>query len=1468
MKNLIILTFLTVMGISVFAQTESNKAAKDTANFPYWIKMMKDPNANFFETQKAFEKYWDNKEITRGCGYKPFKRWENFMKTRVDEFGNRPENTKSLKAYSELMKNTDRKRTYGNWELLGPIDLPTPESGQPNGLGRINVIAFHPTNENTIYIGAPSGGFWRSYNNGQTWETTTQRLPTLGVSAIAVNHKNPNIIYIGTGDCDADDAPGLGVYKSIDGGTTWEQKNNNMANATVNKLLIHPDYPETVLAATDKGVYKTTDGGETWELKTSGSINDMEFKPLNPDVVYAVKSSSLYKSSDNGESWSKLNDGLQTWSRAVIGVSPANPNYLYVLATNFRSFKALYFSDDEGESFNINSTTPNIMDRSWQGSGDGGQAWYDLCMTTDLANADIIYSGGINIFKSTDKGEGWHINAHWVGQGGAPAVHADHHDLAFNPLNNRLYSANDGGLYYTDNGGETWINISDGISISQIYKIGQSATIRDWVLAGNQDNGTSFYDEGDWSVIFGGDGMECLFDYEQEKYCYVSIYYGNIFRSNNGGEFSQVTNNISEEGAWVTPYVLNEDDPKVMYVGMKNIWKTNNARSYNVSWTKISSDIANSENMAVIENSPANTDILYIAREDKKVFRTTNANASSPTWDRLSNLPTILTTDIEAHPYDENIVYATVANSQVYKSTNMGASWFKITANLPRVSINTIVYDVTSNEGLYVGTDIGVFYKDATMTNWIYYSEGLPASAEVTELEIYYDNANPENNILRASTYGRGLWESALFSENITTANNARIIEILKPTTQFQPNDSIETEFTIKNIGSDVLNTLKVEYQVDNNTKDTTSFTLNLATYETAGLLLPKFTAAIGTHVIALHIIDANGSVISNNLSSKFSVAEANAIKLNLVTDSLASQTSWKIIDSEENTLYSSPTYINDSMYYVEDTFYLGTGCYKFIITDADGICCVKGDGSYIITNITTNQQLGSGAEFTVADTVSFCVDTLPAPAFKASKTRIEINDTIFFENQTVDNSYSYKWNFGEGAVPQTFEGVTPNEVYYTTQGNKTVVLQAITGDNTTIKTTQNYIQVYNEPIINTQPQSINICPSNTIELNVVAEGFELNYKWYYDGKEVFENTNGFFKIENAQNNTEGEYYCKVSNRYFTIFTDTVNVTLKDLPELTVTASDTAVCNGSEVTLTATGTGTFLWADGLGTNPVVTNTPSKSTTYRVSLTNDLGCANHKEVTVVVAYNPNITDHPENKKICEDQGVVILVNATGGALNYAWKIDDNIVYEGANVFYIDSVKPEHQGDIVCEVSNICGIEVSNSAYLTVDPLPIAGFSYERNDKTVQFINESQYANKYDWDFGDGFSSTQIEPSHTYDYGEYTVVQEVENDCGTDTLSYKISIITGVDDNLFAKEQLKLYPNPAQNTFQLKYVSEDYKGAVQVTIMNIEGKVIMQQVLNKSNETLLIPFNVSNYSKGLYQLHIVLGDRIISRKIVIN
>ena len=1470
MNKLFIQALLLAIVIITHAQDKEVAGGNDTADYPYWIEMMQDRDANFYETQRAFNLYWSNREIVRGSGWKPFKRWEHFMKTRVDEFGNKPDLSRNVHIYNELMQLPQNKKGNGNWEILGPINLPNPESGQPNGMGRINAIAFHPFSQNTIYIGAPSGGFWRSTDNGATWETTTDRLSTLGVSAIAVNPVDPNIIYIGTGDRDAGDAPGLGVYKSFDGGTTWIQKTEGMGEITVNMMLVHPNYTDVLIAATENGIYKSVDGGESWVLKSSGTSKSIVFNTNNADIVYAIKSSSFYRSTDNGETWIKVSNGLSSWSRAVVAVTPANSDYVYVMATTATEFKGLYLSTNGGESFTLQSTTPNIMGWQSNGSDGGGQAWYDLCISADPIDPKIIYTGGVNIWKSKDSGKTWKINAHWVGSG-APPVHADHHDMAFNPLNNRLYTGNDGGLYYTDNGGTSWINISSGISISQIYKIGQSATKRNWVLCGNQDNGTSYFKDNVWSVILGGDGMECLFDHTTEKYKYGELYYGSIYRSVSGGSFTQVAGNgygaMNEDGAWVTPYILNQGNAKVMYVGMKNIWRTTNVQASSVVWSKITSGIANTSNFVVLESSPVNPDILYAAREDKSLYRTLDVTATSPTWTKLSNFPSSLVTDIVAHPTDENIVYATASNYSVYKSADKGTTWTKINQNLPQVNFTSIAFDKTSNEGLYVGTDIGVFYKDATMPEWVYFSNGLPATTEISELEIYYDASNPENNAIRASTYGRGLWGSSLYKEAVTQADNARFLGIEGPKGNYSPSDSIQSLVTVKNIGINFLDTLWLNYQLDNQEIQYLPVKVGLETYQTGTIELPKFVASAGTHAFKVRMTQANQTEIQDEVASAFSVTETNWIQVQVTTDSLANETSWKLIDANETVLLASSGYLNDSVYSLVENIDLATGCYKFVITDANGICCTNGNGSFQIVNQSIQEVLGGGAEFTGADTVPFCVDTFPAPDFKASKTSIAVNQVITFENKTVDNGYTYYWSFGEDAVPAVFEGITPSEVSYTSGGAKSVSLKVVNNQNADVKTLSAYINVYDEPVFTLQPVSVELCPAEALYLEADAKGYGLSYKWYFNGNPLSNQTDKLLSIENIQEAQVGSYYCKVSNSYFNIISDTVEVTLKAVPELTVTTSADEICKGSETTLTASGTGTFEWSNSLGTEASVTVIPTQSTTYFVSLTNG-GCTATQSISILVAETPSFTAHPANKRVCEGQSVNFLIQAKGFGLNYQWKVNGQDFESQTNSLYIDSVQKEFMGDVVCIATNVCGSTTSNSAYLTVDPLPVAGFTVSLNNLEATFADTSKNAQTYNWEFGDGATSTMIAPTHTYALGTYYPKQQVTNDCGTDTISMKVMVINNGVDDLLANESLATYPNPNNGQFQLNFTSEVYNGTIQISILNIEGRIIQQFQLDKNSHTIEIPMDVTLFSAGVYQIQIALGNRMLHSRIVVN
>lgn len=755
--------FFILFGLIVNSPVNAQQLKADASEFPYWIEMMQDPSANFFETQAAFNAYWEGREITKGSGYKPFKRWEYWMGQRVSPDGTRPAPDRDMRAYNDYLRANSNRTLAGNWTPLGPFTVPSGYNGY-RGLGRVNAIAFHPTDENVVYIGAPSGGFWKTTNGGQTWTTHSDILPTLGVSAIVVDHVNPDVLYMGTGDRDAGDASGLGVWKSLDGGSTWSESNSGMGNVTVGRLLIHPNDNNILFAATSGGFYKSVDAGISWYRTAAGNFKEAVFKPGNPDIIYAAVGGVFYRSENNGENFTIINNGLPGGARGVIAVSPSDPQIVYFLLTNSESYKGIYLSTDSGFSFVERSTSPNIM--AWDCSGgSGGQAWYDLDIAVDPNNQNVVFAGGVNIFKSTNGGTNWNITAHWYGGCDVQSVHADLHVLEYNPLNNRLYAGNDGGVYWTANSGQSWTEISNGLVISQAYKIGQSATKKDFVINGYQDNGSSTYTGTSWVSVGGGDGMECAFDPENHLYSYSTVYYGSINRIYNNNSQGQIagegSNGITEGGAWVTPFLIDHFDGNTMFIGYKNVWRSTNIKANNtnnVSWTKISA--INSGNLSVMDQSRVNTNLMYVSGGNQ-LFRSDNVKEPMVQWTALSSFLSSgnTITSIETSPVDENTVYI-VQQNRIFKSVDKGYNWTEITGNLPDVQMNSIVYYRNSIEGLYLGTDIGIFYRDASMSDWVMFSNGFPTAGRVTELEIYYSPDGPDGDVIRAGTYGRGLWES------------------------------------------------------------------------------------------------------------------------------------------------------------------------------------------------------------------------------------------------------------------------------------------------------------------------------------------------------------------------------------------------------------------------------------------------------------------------------------------------------------------------------------------------------------------------------------------------------------------------------------------------------------------------------------------------------------------------------------
>ena len=419
-----------------------------------WVDMMLDPSVNFYETQQEFENYWQNKSIEKGKGWKQFKRWENFIAPRVYPEGViKPEML--YQEYNNLKQaNNQFKMLPPNvWTQVGPDNVPLESSGRKRGIGRVNTVAFHPTDPDIIYVGAPAGGFWKSLDNGQTWNTSTDFATNLGVSDIAINPNNADEIYIITGDRDGGDTYSYGLMKSLDGGNTFITTGlsfNILSGYRGNRVIIDPSNTNTIIVSTSNGIYRSTDAGVTFSQTFSGiNITDIEFHPTNYNVIYGASNgnTSIYKSTDNGLNWNQSANGLPSsgLSRACVAVTEDNPQVVYALfGASDNGFYGVYKSNDEGNSWSEQSTSPNLLGWSTTGSDNGGQAWYDLALAVSPNDENTLFVGGVNTWKSSDGGISWDINTHWTGSGGAEYKHADVHMLKYHPLNDFLYSGNDG----------------------------------------------------------------------------------------------------------------------------------------------------------------------------------------------------------------------------------------------------------------------------------------------------------------------------------------------------------------------------------------------------------------------------------------------------------------------------------------------------------------------------------------------------------------------------------------------------------------------------------------------------------------------------------------------------------------------------------------------------------------------------------------------------------------------------------------------------------------------------------------------------------------------------------------------------------------------------------------------------------------------------------------------------------------
>ncbi len=772
-KSILRIVFLSIiLSLNSISQTPIFQLVKD-------IK-----NPTFQDFQKANNDYYLNKNLDTIKGWKKFRRIENFLQDRmfnseIPDLTNIFEKAQYDKLQLKKSKSNEIQKV--KWTSLGPNSNPI---GGGSGVGRVCCIRTNP-NSNELWLGSATGGAYKSTNNGANWVSIPNTdFLSMGISDIAFAKSNTQVIYMATGDYDgtvgtAGNFYSVGLIKSTDAGNTWHVTKliyELLNQKSISKIYVNPGNENIVVVASSEGLYKTTDGGETWKNTLSGSYSDLKQMPNNTSVLYASTFSiggagEIYKSTNEGNTWTKV-DNITDCIRISLAVSPASPNKVYALVGKYSSsgFHSIRVSKDAGDTFTelVNANTAgNILGWDNGGGENKGQSPYDLSIAINPTNADEIYIGGVNIWKSINGGFAWSLFTHWYGGYSKPTVHADIHDLVLNQSGD-LYAGNDGGIDYYKNSTKAWSNLNNGLAITQFYKFGLSNEANPKVIAGAQDNGTSLLSNGNWARVGNADGMEAAIDQNSPLKMYSSIYYGSLFRSTNGGtNFStmldtsilRTTYKTPESCGWITPFTIDPIDSKIIYAGYNNVWKNTNYGD-KASWSKVSNFGYTGSNLI--------KGIAVSKSDNKSIYAFTNTiiNYTSDGGTNWNNIYTSNSsiTSIAIDSKNPKRIFFTKSGfnlkDKVFEFD--GTKVLNRSGNLPNVPINTIVYQDNSPDRIYVGTDIGIYYSDYSSNKW------LPLGEDMPNLVIYELEINTKSNKLYAATYGKGVWFTDLIDFNQT----------------------------------------------------------------------------------------------------------------------------------------------------------------------------------------------------------------------------------------------------------------------------------------------------------------------------------------------------------------------------------------------------------------------------------------------------------------------------------------------------------------------------------------------------------------------------------------------------------------------------------------------------------------------------------------------------------------------------
>lgn len=657
----------------------------------------------------------------------------------------------------------------GPWRSVGPASIG----------GRMTCAVVDPAAPERLWAGAAGGGVWHSADAGKTWQTVWHGDPTLNIGALAIDPQDTDVIYCGTGEANlsADSHPGVGLFRSLDAGQSWQLL--AMADTTglprrIGALAVDPFDRDHLLAGGvahrdggPTGLFVSGDGGMTWaRVPLIGAspfrCHDIRFHRTDQGVVFVTISAlgiqnGIWRSRDGGASWQQLGAGLpppDLIGRTSLALAPSDQDVVYAqMGAPGRPGKVLglFRSADAGD------TWESIEGQHFNAER---QMSYNNAIVVHPTDPDQVLCGGVDLHRTTDAGQTWTRVTRWNAQRGASDyAHADHHALVMPEARpGWVYDLNDGGMDFSNDGGATWENRSNGLATNMFYDLAVAQANGEVIAGGAQDNGTVITPDGapdTWFEWTGGDGGWVVFHPENVNHIYSTAQNMRIFRHRPDGSFADVSPPEDDDvkgSVWMVFVAMDGNDPRTLFTGSTRIWRTKDDAD---SWERVS-EVLDGSAVTALEVARADSDRIYAGTENGGFFRSTDGGA---TWSgNLAStvLPAKTITRLESRPDNADVVYVTVANfgnRHVFRSTDGGLAWADADGGqLPDVPFHSLAVPAAHPSRVYACCDVGVFVSDDEGATWADLTGNLPT---VMVVDVVYHEAD---RTLTAATYGRSVW--------------------------------------------------------------------------------------------------------------------------------------------------------------------------------------------------------------------------------------------------------------------------------------------------------------------------------------------------------------------------------------------------------------------------------------------------------------------------------------------------------------------------------------------------------------------------------------------------------------------------------------------------------------------------------------------------------------------------------------